>query len=1328
LRLDADWDSIATESADDPGSVVTPNNLAYVIYTSGSTGRPKGVMVPHRGVLNLVQAQNEAFRIGPGSRVLQFASFSFDAAVSEVLTALLAGARLHLAPQAALMPGDPLLGTLRDEAISVVTLPPSALAVLPDAELPALRTLVSAGEACPAEVPRRWAPGRHFVNAYGPTETTVCASLSPEDGTRPPRIGGPIDNARIYVLDAGLHLAPVGVPGEVCVAGAGLARGYRGKAALTASSFVPDPFSEVPGGRLYRTGDRARWHDDGTLEYLGRLDDQVKIRGFRIEPGEIEAALRAHPAVADAAVVARPAPDGDRRLAAYVVLRGDAPAGSAELRAHLKGGLPEHMVPAHVMVMDAFPLTPNGKVDRAALPAPDANEAERAPYAPPRTPAELAMAEIWAEVLGVHPVGIHDDFFALGGHSLLATRVVSRARRSLGVDLALRHLFEAPTIAGLCHQLQAAGDAAAAPPIAPADRSRPLPLSFAQERLWFVDRLVPGSIAYNMPVLLPVHGAPVEVVRRVLDEVVARHETLRTTFADVGGTPAQRVAPPAPVPLHVVDLSEMAGAERARAVPRIFSDEMNRPFNLEHGPLFRATLLRVSDEEQTLVLVMHHIVSDAWSVDVLTAEVRTLLAAFLAGEPSPLPPLPLQYADFAVWQRAWLSGGELERQAAYWKQALAGIPEALELPMDRPRPPVQTFGGRTVARPLPRALVRRLNALGREQGVTLYMTMLAAFSVVLGRWSGQDDVVIGSPIAGRSRGETEPMIGVFINNLVMRTDLSGAPSFRTLLGRVRDVTLGAYAHEDLPFERLVDALDVPRSTSHTPIFQVLFNLLTPQDVQGGGAEMPDEVTEMDEPAKYDLSLTVADLGTDMGATLNFNVDLFDSATIRRMMAHLVSVLEQVTAAPDLSIADIDLLPAEERALVVGEWNDTARPYPTGLRIHDLFEAQVRATPDAPALVFGGDVLTYAELNARANRLAHHLIALGVGPEVRVGVAMERTPDLIVGLFAVLKAGGAYVPVDPAYPADRIAYMLEDSGASVVLTQARVASNLPATTARIVAVDTDAEAIASRSAENPVAASTPQNAAYAIYTSGSTGRPKGVVIEHRSTVVVLQWLQETVTDEERSSSLGSTSISFDVSIAEIFGTLCWGGKLVLVENALSLAELGEEAGIKLATMVPSAAQVLLRMGGIPSTVRSLNLGGEPLPNALAQALYRTGTVEKVLNLYGPTEDTTYSTWSLIEEGGAKVYVGRPVANTQAYIVDDALRPVPIGVPGELYLAGDGLSRGYLNRPGLTAERYIPNPFGPAGSRMYRVGDLTRYLVDGTIEYLGRLDHQVKIRGF
>ncbi|HET6763277.1 MAG TPA: amino acid adenylation domain-containing protein, partial [Longimicrobiaceae bacterium] len=801
-----------------------------------------------------------------------------------------------------------------------------------------------------------------------------------------------------------------------------------------------------------------------------------------------------------------------------------------------------------------------------------------------------------------------------------------------------------------------------------------------------------------------------------------------TTFAAVDGQPVQVIHAPSGFTLPVVDLRGLPEGEREAELGRLMGQESLRPFDLETGPLFRATLYRSTDDQAVLLPVMHHIVSDGWSCDVLLRELTTLYTAFSAGEPSPLPELAIQYADFAVWQRAWLSGDELERQAAYWKQALAGIPEALELPTDRPRPAVQTFRGRTVARPLPRALVRRLNALGREQGVTLYMTVLAAFSVVLGRWSGQDDVVIGSPIAGRTRGETEELIGFFVNNLVMRTDLSGAPDFRTLLGRVRDATLGAYAHQDLPFERLVDALEVPRSTSHSPIFQVLFNLLTPQGMQGGGAEMPDEVTETDEPAKYDLSLTVADLGTDVGAALNFNVDLFDGATIRRMMAHLVSVLEQVTAAPDLSIADIDLLPGEERALVVGEWNDTTRPYPTGLRIYDLFEAQVRATPDAPALVFGGDVLTYAELNTRANRLAHHLVALGVGPEVRVGVAMERTPDLIVGLFAVLKAGGAYVPVDPAYPADRIAYMLEDSGAAVVLTQARVAATLPATAARVVSVDTDAEEIASRSAENPVAASTPQSAAYAIYTSGSTGRPKGVVIEHRSTVVVLQWLKETVTDEERSSSLGSTSISFDVSIAEIFGTLCWGGKLVLVENALSLADLGEEAGIKLAAMVPSAAQELLRMGGIPSTVRSLNLGGEPLPNALAQALYRTGTVEKVLNLYGPTEDTTYSTWSLVEKGGAKVYVGRPVANTQAYIVDDALRPVPIGVPGELYLAGDGLSRGYLNRPSLTAERYIPNPFGPAGSRMYRVGDLTRYLADGTIEYLGRLDHQVKIRGF
>jgi amino acid adenylation domain-containing protein len=1338
VLLDEDWPAIERHASTDVESSTTPDSLAYVIYTSGSTGRPKGVMVPHRGVVNLALAQIGLFRITPESRVLQFASFSFDAAVSEVLTALLAGARLHLAPQEALMPDLPLVTTLQEGEISVATLPPSVLSVLPKADFPALKTLVSAGEACPAEVARRWAPGRHFVNAYGPTETTVCATASTaEDGSRRPSIGGPVDNTRAYVVDERLRPVPIGIPGELCVGGVGVARGYLRRPGLTAERFVPDPFAAEPGARLYRTGDRVRWLEDGALEYVGRIDDQVKVRGFRIELGEVEAMLRTHPAVADVVVAAREVAPGDRRLLGWVVpAQGQAADGSA-LRSYLKAHLPDYMVPSAIGTLPAFPLTPNGKVDRARLPSPDAVAKERTGFEAPRTPAEVAMAEIWAEVLGVQPVGIHDDFFELGGHSLLATRVVSRVRQALGFDVPLRLLFESPTVADLCRHLERHEKEAGEPDLVRVPRDVSLPLSFAQERLWFVDRLVPGSSAYNMPVVIPAPGAEPDVIERVLAEVARRHETLRTTFGATGGSAVQVIAPPAPVPLALLDFSGLSHEERAAEVPRALSEEMNAPFDLERGPLFRATLVRVSDAEQVLVLVMHHAISDAWSVDVLSHEVRTLLQAFAAGDPSPLPELPIQYADFAVWQRKWLTGDVLDRQVRYWTERLTGAPRVLDLPTDRPRPPVQTFAGSMVPVHVKRQTLAALNALARREGATLFMVLLAAFDVVLSRWSGQEDVVVGSPIAGRNRTEVEGLIGFFVNNLVLRTDLSGAPSFRELVARVKEVTLGAYAHQDVPFERLVEELGVERDLSHTPLFQVVFSLQNTAGAaevvgDGGGADAEIDVDAdsafKPTSSKFDLTLNLVETSAGLVGNLEFNTDIFSAATARRLGRHFAALADAAAAQPEAPVSHLPMLRDDERKLVLETWNDTARPYPKGLRIHDLFEAQVRATPGAPALVFGHDVLSYADLNHWANRLAHYLVRMGVRAETRVAVCMERRPDMVAAMLAVLKAGGAYVPVDPAYPEERIGYMLEDSGAAVVLTQSHLAPKLPRTKARIVAVDSPAVDEADTSDANPGARARPENAAYAIYTSGSTGKPKGVVIEHRSTVTVLQWLKEQVTDEERSCVLGSTSISFDVSIAEIFGTLCWGGKLVLVENALSLATLGERARIRLATMVPSAAQELLRMGGIPSTVTSFNLGGEPLPNALAQDLYALGTVEKVLNLYGPTEDTTYSTWSLVEKGGDRVYVGRPVANSQAYVLDAGLRPVPIGVAGELYMAGDGVSRGYLKRPGMTAERYVPSPFGPAGSRMYRVGDLVRWRPDGTLEYLGRVDRQVKIRGF
>jgi amino acid adenylation domain-containing protein len=1331
--LHVDAAAFVDEPATPPESGVEPRNLAYVIYTSGSTGRPKGVMVPHRGVCNTVENYVREYRVHPDARVLLFAPIHFDASLTDLFTPLCSGAALVVAPREALVPGPELVEFLERNRVTHAKFTPSFLAALPWAELPHLEAVMTGGEACTAEVVARWAPGRRFVNGYGPTETSVrVTAVECTDGARTPPIGPPVANARLYVLDARGELLPVGVPGELHIGGVGVTRGYLGRPDLTAAQFVPDPFSPEPGARMYRSGDRVRWLADGNLDFVGRVDFQVKIRGFRIEPGEVESALLSHPAVSDAVVVARGDGAGGKRLVGYVVpAAGREAPGAAELRAHLKAHLPEYMVPSAFAALDALPLTSNGKADRKALPEPDAAPGAEA-YVGPRTPAEETLAAIWAETLRVERVGVEDDFFALGGHSLVATRVISRVREAFGAEVPLRALFEAPTVAGLAERVEAllrAGAGVAAPPVVPVLRDGPLPLSFAQQRLWFLDRLQPGSSAYNVPAALRLRG-PLEVdaLRRAYAELERRHETLRTVFREHAGEPVQVIREPGPAVLPTVDLANLPAEAREDALRRLAAAEARRPFDLAEGPLFRRTLVALGGAEWALLFSLHHAVSDGWSTGVLVRELSALYDAFSRGEPSPLAPLPVQYGDYAVWQRAWLTGDTLERQLAYWRERLAGVPPLLELPTDRPRPAVASDRGDARGFALSAETTAALRALARREGATLFAVLLAGSQALLARYAGVDDVAVGTPVAGRTRLETEGLIGFFVNTLVLRTDLSGELTGSELIRRVRERVLEAHAHQDVPFERLVEELRVERSLAQTPLFQAMFVLDTGESDRGAlrlgdvdarplGADLGTE--------KFDLTLGVTDTGEQLQGGISYRTDLWDGETVERMLGHLTALLEGLAATPERPVAALPLLGAVEKKQVLEEWNATERPYPAGLRVHDLFHAQVARTPEAVAVSWRGERLTYAELDRRANRLAHTLRRRGVGPEVRVGICMTRTPELLVALLAVLKAGGAYVPLDPAYPQERLGYMVEDAGISLVLTESRLTERLPEG-ADVLVLDREQETIGRESDEAPESGTLPENLSHVIFTSGSTGRPKGVMIRHSSTVVLLHWMRENVTDTERSSVLFSTSINFDVSVAEIFGTLCWGGKLVLVENALELPDVQEE--IVYASMVPSAAAELLRTGGIPASVRTLNLGGEALPNPLAQALCALGTVERVGNLYGPTEDTTYSTYSLVERGSDLVFVGRPVANTRAYILDAQLQPVPIGVIGELYLAGDGLARGYASRPDLTAERFVPNPFGPAGSRMYRVMDRVRYRTDGVIEYFGRTDFQVKVRGF
>ncbi|HEV2150063.1 MAG TPA: amino acid adenylation domain-containing protein [Longimicrobiaceae bacterium] len=1339
VRLDRAAAALAAEPASPVRSGATAENLAYVVYTSGSTGRPKGVMVGHRHVVQLV-CETDYVRLGPGDRVAQASNASFDALAFEAWGALLNGATLVGVPRDVLLSPPALREAFREWGVTTLYQTTALLNQL-SRELPgafaSLREVLFGGQAVDAESVRRVlrAGGpRRLLHMYGPTETTAWCSweqveeVAGDAATVP--VGRPTGNARIYLLGAALQPVPVGVPGEAYVGGAGVVRGYLDRPALTAERFVPDPFATEPGARMYRTGDRLRWRTDGRLEFIGRLDEQVKIRGFRIEPGEVESVLSSHAAVRGARVVVREDEPGEKRLVAYVAGEVDGEA----LRAHLRRTLPEYMLPAATVVVDVLPLTPNGKLDVKALPAPEyAGAAER--YLAPRTPVEEVLAGVWAELLGVARVGVSEDFFGAGGHSLLAMRVVSRVREVFSVELPLRAVFEGPTVAELAARVEALrrSDPAALPAVVPVQRTAPLPLSFAQERLWFLERLQPGSALYNILAVLRLGGdLHVRALERALGEVVRRHEALRTTFREVDGAPVQVIAPPGGFALPVEDLSGLAGAGREGEVARRVAEEARRPFDLAAGPLFRAGLLRLGEEEHVLLLCMHHVVSDGWSLGVLFEEMSALYGAYREGAESPLPGLPVQYADYAVWQRRQLSGAALDRQLAYWKDRLAGAPAVLELPTDRPRPPVQTYRGAYEPVELPPRLLERLRGLGRSEGATLYMVLLGAFQLLLSKHAGTDDVVVGSPIAGRTRREVEELIGFFVNTVVLRTDLSGDPGFREVLRRVREVTLGAYEHQEVPFERLVAELQPERSLSHAPLFQVMFTL---SDEVGrsrlalSGLRVANATGEP-EVVTSDLSLVLAADARGATGALGYNTDLFERSTVRRMVSHLERVLEQVVDDPDARPSRLELLGEAERRLVVDGWNRTEAPYPADRCVHQLFEAQAGRTPEAVALVHGDRSLTYRELDGWADRLAHHLAGLGVGPEVRVGLCLEPGLEMVVSLFAILKAGGAYVPLDAGSPPERLSYVLADCGVALLLTRDALRDRLPASPGvQVVSVDRAPWQAGAGSAGDLQGRATAGNLAYVIYTSGSTGRPKGVAVEHRGICNLVPALVGLCGLGPGSRVLLLAPLHFDASAAEIFAALSSGAALHLPDEegllpGEELLALLRRDGITHTKFTPSTLAVV-PPAGVP-TLTTLVVGGEA---CTADLVARWGRDRRFINVYGPTEATVRVSASVCVPEARSPSIGSPLPNTRLYVLDGAGRPAPVGVPGELCIGGVQLARGYLGRPALTAERFVPDAFAPKpGARLYRTGDRARWRGDGTLEFLGRLDEQVKVRGF
>ncbi|HEX8360313.1 MAG TPA: amino acid adenylation domain-containing protein, partial [Longimicrobium sp.] len=1324
---------------------LTPRHLAYVIYTSGSTGRPKGVMNEHLGVVNRLVWMQEEYGLEARDAVLQKTSFSFDVSVWEFFWPLLTGARLVMArPEGHKDPGY-LVDAIRRERITTVHFVPSMLQLFlehPRVEsCTGLVRVVCSGEALPAAQVRRFherLPGCELHNLYGPTEAAVDVTAWPcvpgETGTLVP-IGRPIANTRIYILDAAGRPAPVGVAGELYIGGVQVARGYLNRAELTAERFVPDPFSGDPEARLYRTGDLARWLADGSIEYLGRNDDQVKIRGFRVELGEIEARLATHPGVREAIVLAREDVPGDKRLVAYLV--GDEGADAETLRAHLLAALPEHMVPAAYVRLDALPLTPNGKTDRKALPAPGGGAHSARVYEAPAGETETALAEIWAEVLGVHPVGRHDHFFELGGHSLLAVQVTSRVRQVLDMDVALGDLFLRPVLADFAHALETASRAQL-PDIRPADRTGPLALSFAQQRLWFIAQLGGAESAYNISAQLRLRGAlDRDALGRALDRIVQRHEALRTVFTAADGEPEQVILAEGRFPLAEHDLE--GHPEPAAELRRLVEDEAGEPFHLERGPLVRGRLIRLADDDHVLLGTMHHIVSDGWSTGVLTHELGALYAAYASGGEDPLPPLEVQYADYAAWQREWVEGEVLQRQADYWTAALAGAPELLELPADHARPALQDHAGAHVALELDEELTSALKALSRRQGTTLYMTLLAGWAAVLGRLSGQDDLVVGTPMANRGRREIEGLIGFFVNTAALRLDLSGAPSVAELLGRVKETALGAQQHPDLPFEQVVERVQPARSMSHTPLFQVMF---TWQNAPQGGLELPGlAVSVADEAghaAKFDLTLNLQEADGRIAGGVVYATSLFERHTVERHIGYLRRVLEAMAADEEQSIAHLPLLSDAERWQVLEGWNATDAEYPADTCLHEILERQAEATPGAVAVAYEGEHLTYAELNARANRLAHYLRGRGVGPDSRVGFCVDRSLEMMVGLFAVMKAGGAYVPLDPGYPADRLRYMLRDSEPVVLLAQGSLSGVVDGLTAglEVPVLDLQAPVWESCPDTDPErGALTPDHLAYVIYTSGSTGMPKGVMVPHRGVVNVVTWMQATFGVGAGDSVLQKTPISFDASIRELFSPMMAGARLVMArpgghKDPGYLVDVIRREGITSMHFVPSMLQVFLEHPEVTSctTLRQVVCGGEALPTALVRELNERLPGVAAWNVYGPTEAAVDVTARACDrlDAGVRVPLGRPMANVRLYVLDAWGEPVPAGVPGELHIAGVQVARGYLNRPELTAERFVADPF--AGGRMYRTGDLARWRADGTLEYLGRNDGQVKVRGF
>ncbi|MDN7144242.1 amino acid adenylation domain-containing protein, partial [Pseudomonas sp. JQ170] len=1345
-RLDLDLLDLHDLPEQAPAVPPHADNLAYLIYTSGSTGLPKGVAVAHGPLAMHCRTIGARYEMTPADRELHFMSFAFDGAHERWLTALTHGASLVLRDDSLWTP-EQTYQAMGRYGVTVAAFPPAYLQQIAEhaegrEDVPAVRVYCFGGDAVPHasfEQVRQVLRPAWIINGYGPTETVVTPMIwkaGPADqcqaGYAP--IGDRVGARSVWVLDADLNPVPTGVCGELYLGGDGLARGYFQRPGLTAERFVADPFG-APGGRLYRTGDLVRQRADGILDYLGRVDHQIKVRGFRIEPGEIEARLRADARVREALVVARETLTG-KQLVAYVAA-DDGQLG-AELRGLLRAQLPDYMVPARIMVMAQLPRNANGKLDRNQLPEP-VWQSDSEGYQAPEGEHQQQLAQIWSEVLGLPHVGAQDHFFELGGHSLLAVQVVARLKKRLGLEVPVRQVFDTPRLCDLAAALAQAASTGAAPALHASAHADGAPLSFNQQRLWFLWKLAPDSAAYNLSGGLRLRGTlDAAALQAAFGQLQARHPALRTVFEDDGEQVRQRVIDDLPLVFTEVCLQHLAADARETQLARRIAEEGGYGFNLATGPLMRVCLVQLAADEHVMLLTLHHIIADGASVKVLLDEFPVCYRARLAGAVAQLPALAIQYADFAVWQRQWLASGECERQLAHWRQHLGAEHPLLELPLDHPRPAQQSFRGDTVDFAVPAALAQQLQRLAQEQGSSLFMLLLAAFGTLLMRYSGQRDLRIGLPIGGRQQEETEGLVGFFVNTQVLRLQIDAQASFNRLLAQSREHVLDAQANQDLPFEQLVEALQPQRSLSHNPLFQVLFNhdrVDSLADLALPGLTV-ESLAAVRRSTQFDLVLDTRECADgQLLGSFGYATDLFERDTIVRLGGHFLRLLQAIAQAPEQALERLPLLASAERAQLLQGWNATARDYSQAPMLPELIRRQAERTPQACALVDGERRFTYAELEARANRLAHWLRSRGVGCDVRVGVFAERSAELAIALLAILKAGGAYLPLDPDYPADRLAFMVEDSNVPLLLTQQTLLERLPACNAPVWCLDRDWAETDGQPASPPAIDYPAQSLAYCIYTSGSTGRPKGVGNHHAGLLNRLQWMQDEYRLDGSDRVLQKTPFSFDVSVWEFFWPWFTGATLVMAapgahRDPARLRQVIVEQRISTLHFVPSMLQAFIAAGELAAcaSLRQVMCSGEALPHELQQQ-FQQHHGAALHNLYGPTEaaiDVSY--WHCVDEPGRhSVPIGRPIANTRLMILDSQLQPVPVGVAGELYIAGANLARGYLGRAGLTAERFVADPFGAPGERMYRTGDLARWRVDGVIDYVGRIDHQVKLRG-